>query len=196
MEAADQYPTKPGGGGGISSQRSWALQQVCHRQALITHPPLHTTDVLPHGPPSFSFWSQMPGLDHGHFSLEGSRMHLGMDTAEPAGPEVSPALWIPENDNQGNTQAMVWMVPPPRPTHGARKEPAQRSPGQVGKGRVLHLEFTKGSRAALPDINMFGTALKRGANGIGGQSSSLDVGHEKRHLLSKDQSLRFYISIM
>lgn len=71
-------------------------------------------------------------------------MHLEMDTAEPAGAEISPALWIPENDKQGNTQAMVWMVPPPQPTHGARKEPAQQSPGQVGKGRVLHLELHQG----------------------------------------------------
>lgn len=46
---------------------------------------------------------------------------------------------------------------------------------------------TKGSRAALPVINMLGTALKKGANGIGGQHGSLDVGHERRHLLSEDQ---------
>lgn len=72
-------------------------QQVLHRQALITHPCLRTTGILLHGPPS-SFWSPMPGLDHGHFSLEGRRMHLEMATAEPAGTEVSPALWIPENN--------------------------------------------------------------------------------------------------
>lgn len=39
----------------------------------------------------------------------------------------------------------------------------------------------------LPVINILGTALKRGANGIGGQHGSLDVGHERRHLLSEDQ---------
>lgn len=55
------------------------------------------------------------------------------------------------------------------------------------KGRFCIRSYAEGSRAALPDINMLGTALKRGANGIGGQSSSLDVGHERRHLLSEDQ---------
>lgn len=116
-------------------------------------------------------------------------MHLGMDIAEPAGPGVSPDFWILKNNKQNNTQAMVWMVSPPWPAHGARKEPAHRSPGQVGKVGVLHLELHQGVQGST-DINMLGTALKRRANGIGGQSSSLDVGHERRCLLSEDQRRR------
>lgn len=142
-------------------------QQVLHRQALITHPAcLHTTDISLHGPHSF-FWSQMPGLDHGHFSLESSRVHLEMNTAEPAGPEASPAFWIPENDKQDNKQ--LWS----RWCHSSHMAPGriQSSKALVRwvKGRFCLGSYTKGSRAALPDINMLGTALKRGANGIGGQ---------------------------
>lgn len=135
----------------MCSQRSWALWSAAG-------PPSPGSDNAPMSAYSryftswspFSFWSQMQGLDHGRFSLEGSRMHLEMDTAEPAGPGGSPALWILKNNKQNNTQAMVWVVPPPQPAHGARNEPAQRSPGQVGKGGGGCIwNHTKGSRAAL-----------------------------------------------
>lgn len=55
-----------------------------------------------------------------------------------------PALWMPGNDEQDNTQAMAWLVPPLQPTHGAGGEPAQWSPGHVGKGRALYLELCRG----------------------------------------------------
>jgi len=76
---------------------------------------------------------------------------------------------------------MVQLVPLPWLAHGARKELAQQSSGHMG-GFCVQI-YAKGSRAVLPYINKLGTALKRGANGIAGQSSHLDVGH----LLSEDQ---------
>lgn len=105
MKAADQHPPKPGGGGGMWCQRSWALWSA----AGPPSPGSDNTPISAHNryftpwAPFLVLLGSKPGLDHRHFSLGGSRMHLEMDTA---GPEVSPDFWVPENNKWDNT--LLW----------------------------------------------------------------------------------------
>lgn len=141
LEAADQYPTKPGGGG-MCSQRRWALWSTA-------------------GPPS-------PGSDntamsaYNYFTPRAPFLLLLIPNARPGprafltrgqqdacrdghrGAKSQSNLLDPQEQQMGQHTAMIQLVPPPWLAHGARKELVQQSSGE----RIVHLELHQGVQSS------------------------------------------------
>lgn len=133
--------------------------QALHHPARTAHPCLHSRPVTPRAP--FSFWSRMPGSAHGQVSLEGSRMLLETDAAEPAGPKAIQPSGCPGTMNRTIHRPWLGWCHRYSPHMGLGGSRPNGALAMWAKGGLYIWSYAEGSRAALPDINMFGTALKK-----------------------------------